>query len=274
MEFSQDSAQNILNDYIIPYGLNLLFAIIIFFVGRLVARLITNLARSLLLKAKVDEILIDFIAGIISSLLMLFVIIASVGQLGVDTTSLIALIGAAGLAVGLSLQSSLQNFASGVMLIVFRPFTLGDFVEVAGIAGIVEKISIFSTQLKTVDNKALIVPNGKIYGDIITNFSAKEIRRVDMVFGVSYECDLQKTKRILQEIIDTDQRILPEPAPLIAVSELADSSVNFVVRPWAKSSDYWGVYFDTHEKVKLTFDEENLSIPYPQMDIHISKQEG
>jgi len=263
MEFSQDSMQQILNDYVIPYGLNLLFAIAIFIIGKIVVKIIGNITTKLLSKAKVDEILVEFISGIINSVLMLFIIIASVGQLGVDTTSLVALIGAAGLAIGLSLQSSLQNFASGVMLIVFRPFTAGDFVEVAGISGVVEKITLFSTQMRTGDNKELIVPNGKIYGDVITNYSAKDTRRVDMVFGIGYDDDIKKAKQSLQNIINNDERILSDPAPLIAVSELADS--------WVKSSDYWGVYFDKHENVKLRFDEEKISIPYPQMDVHLDK---
>lgn len=271
MDFSTDSIQRMIDTYIIPYGLNLLFAIAIFVIGKIVVRGLTKLLRSLLGKAKVDEILVEFILGIASSLLMLFVIIASLGQLGVDTTSLVALIGAAGLAIGLSLQSSLQNFASGVMLIIFRPFTSGDFVEVAGITGVVEKISIFSTQLRTGDNKEMIVPNGKIYSDVITNYSAKANRRVDMVFGIGYGDDIKKAKTLLEKILIEDERVLKDPSPLVAVSELADSSVNFVVRPWVKSADYWNVYFDTHEKVKIVFDAENVSIPYPQMDIHMDK---
>lgn len=272
MDFSQDSFQPILENYVIPYGLNILFAIIIFVVGKIVVKLLTKVAKKLLTKAKVDELLVEFIGGIVSSLLMLFVIIASVGQLGVDTTSLVALIGAAGLAIGLSLQSSLQNFASGVMLIVFRPFKPGDFVETAGISGVIEKITIFSTQLRTGDNKEMIVPNGKIYGDVITNYSARETRRVDMVFGIGYDDDIKKAKQIMQAVIDEDKRVLKDPECLIAVSELADSSVNFTVRPWVKTADYWGVYFDTHEKIKIAFDEAGISIPYPQMDVHLNKE--
>lgn len=274
MEISQASIENLIHSYIIPYGLNLLFGIVIFFIGRLIVSTLVKLVSRLLTRAKLDEILVEFVLGIISSVLMLFVIIAAVGQLGVDTTSLVALIGAAGLAIGLSLQSSLQNFASGVMLIVFRPFTSGDFVEVAGISGVVEKITIFSTQLRTGDNKALIVPNGKIYGDVITNFSAKPTRRVDMVFGIGYDDDIKKAKLLIQKVLDEDPRILKEPASLVAVSELADSSVNFAVRPWVNSADYWGVYFDTHEKIKLLFDAENISIPYPQMDVHLNKTDA
>ncbi len=272
MDFSQESIQKLITEYAVPYGLNILFALAIFIIGKKVVKVLTQLAGKLMLKANLDSILVNFITGIISSILMLFIIIAALGRLGVDTTSLIALIGAAGLAIGLSLQSSLQNFAAGVMLIIFRPFTAGNFVQVAGISGVVEKISIFSTLLRTGDNKALIVPNGKIYGDVITNFSAKDTRRVDMVFGIGYDADLKKAKTILQNIIDSDERILKEPAAVIAVSELGASSVNFVVRPWVKSDDYWAVNFDTQEKVKLTFDQENISIPFPQMDVHLHKE--
>lgn len=273
MEFTPESIQNIINTYVIPYGLNLIFAIAIFIIGKMVVKFIVKLTKKLLKKSNVDDILVDFVVGIISSVLMLFVIIASVGKLGVDTTSLVALIGAAGLAIGLSLQTSLQNFASGVMLIVFRPFTSGDFVEVAGISGIVEKISIFSTQLRTGDNKEVIVPNGSIYGDVITNYSAKETRRVDMVFGIGYDDDIKKAKDLIHKVLSEDTRILKDPEPLVAVSELADSSVNFAVRPWVNSADYWGVYFDTHEKIKIAFDEASISIPYPQMDVHLNKAE-
>ena len=274
MEFSEESIRNIFENYVLVYGLNLVFAVVIFVVGKWVANMVTRVVEKLLVKGKVDQVLVDFIGGMVKSILVLFVIIASLGELGVDTTSLVALIGAAGLAIGLSLQSSLQNFASGVMLIMFRPFTSGDFVEAAGVAGVVEKISIFNTVIKTGDNKEMIVPNGAIYGGVIINYSAKETRRIDMVFGIGYDDDIKKAKDIMLEIMGKDERILPEPAPLVAVSELADSSVNFVVRPWVKSADYWGVLFDLNEKIKLAFDEASISIPYPQMDIHMNKAES
>jgi len=271
MEFSVESTQNLIDTYVVPYAINIFFALAIFIIGKWVAKAVTKIAAKLMKKAKVDDILVDFVSGIVKSLMMLFVIIAALGELGVDTTSLVALIGAAGLAIGLSLQSSLQNFAAGVMLIIFRPFKTGDFVEVAGISGVIEKITIFTTQLRTGDNKEMIVPNGSIYGGVITNYSAKETRRVDMVFGIGYDDDIKKAKEILNDILNKDDRILKDPAPVVAVSELADSSVNFVVRPWVKSADYWGVYFDTHETVKISFDDANISIPYPQMDIHMDK---
>lgn len=271
MEFSEETIKNIFENYVLVYGLNLLFAMIIYVVGRWVVKLVARVIESLMIKSKVDQVLVDFVGGITKSILTLFVIIAALGELGVDTTSLVALIGAAGLAIGLSLQSSLQNFASGVMLISFRPFTTGDFIEAGGVIGVVEKISIFSTIMKTGDNKEMIVPNGAIYGGVIINYSAKETRRVDMVFGIGYDDDIKQAKQIMQDIMSQDERILAEPAPLVAVSELADSSVNFVVRPWVKSADYWAVMFDLNEKIKLAFDEKNISIPYPQMDVHLDK---
>ena len=266
--FENIDLQAMLNTYVIPWGINIVLAAIIYIVGRMVAKIIVGIVRRLLNKANMDNILIDFVCSIISAALLLFIIIAALNQLGVDTTSLIALMGAAGLAVGLALQGSLQNFASGVMLIVFRPFKTGDFVEAGGVAGTVEKISIFSTMMRTGDNREIIVPNGSIYGGTITNFSARETRRIDMVFGIGYDDDLKKAQTLLREIVTGDERVLKDPEPLIAVSELADSSVNFVVRPWVKSGDYWAVMFDLTEKVKLTFDEQGISIPYPQMDVH------
>jgi len=232
-----------------------------------------NLTDKMLQKSGMDKMLVDFVHSILNALLLLFIIIASLDQLGVDTTSFIALIGAAGLAVGLALQGSLQNFASGVLLIVFRPFKVGHFIEAAGVAGVVEEIGIFSTRLKTGDNREIIVPNGAIYDGTITNNSARDTRRIDMVFGIGYDDDIRKAKEIMQSLLDADERVFKEPAPLIAVAELADSSVNFNVRPWVKSSDYWAVKFDYTEKLKLAFDDAGISIPYPQMDLHINKQE-
>ncbi|PCI71073.1 MAG: mechanosensitive ion channel protein MscS [Gammaproteobacteria bacterium] len=272
MDISEETVTKLFEDYIVVYGMNLVFAILIFIIGKWIANVVTKLVKTGMTKSKVDSVLVDFVSGIIKSILVLFVIIASLGELGVDTTSLVALIGAAGLAIGLSLQSSLQNFASGVMLIMFRPFTTGDFIEAAGISGVVEKITIFNTMMRTGDNKELIVPNGAIYGGVIVNYSAKSTRRIDMVFGIGYGDDIKKAKEIMQEILVADERVLDEPESLIALSELADSSVNFIVRPWVKSGDYWAVKFDVTEKVKLAFDEAGISIPYPQMDIHLSKE--
>ncbi|NOY65953.1 MAG: mechanosensitive ion channel [Gammaproteobacteria bacterium] len=261
----------IIDSYIIPWGLNITLALVIFIIGKLVINLLSGLLVRILKRSKLDNILIDFISSIIKTILLLFVIIAAMDQLGINTTSLVALLGAAGLAIGLALQSSLQNFASGVMLIIFRPFTSGDFIEAAGISGTVEKINIFSTTMKTGDNREIIVPNGAIYGGVITNYSARETRRIDMVIGISYDSNIKSARDILQGIIDADDRILTDPVPLIAVAELADSSVNFAVRPWVKSGDYWAVKFDLNEKIKITFDEKGISLPYPQMDVHVNQ---
>ncbi len=260
--------------HVIPWGINIVFAVAIFLIGKAVIKILIKLLRTMLAKSRMDEILIDFISSIINGILILFIVIAALGQLGVDTTSLIALLGAAGLAIGLSLQSSLQNFAAGVMLILFHPFKNGDFVEAGGTSGIVEKINIFSTVMRTVDNREVIVPNGSIYEGTITNYSARETRRVDMVFGIGYNDDIKRAKGIIQGILEADERVLKEPESLVAVGELGDSSVNFNVRPWVKSDDYWPVYFDLHERIKLAFDQNGISIPYPQMDLHIDKGES
>lgn len=257
--------------YVIPWSINIITALAIFIIGRMIANIVVNILKKLLTKAKMDEILVNFIGSIANVLLLLFIVIAALDRLGVNTTSLIAVLGAAGLAVGLALQNSLQNFAAGVMLIVFRPFKAGDFVEAAGTSGVIEKINIFSTTMRTGDNRELIVPNGAIYSGTITNVTARETRRIDMVFGIGYDSDIKKARDILNQIVKEDERILADPECLIAVSELAESSVNFVVRPWVKTGDYWAVKFDFTEKVKLRFDENGISIPFPQMDIHMDK---
>jgi len=263
--------QQLIETYVLPWGINIVMALAIFIIGKIIVNIIVKITKKVMVKGKVDEILINFISSIIKTILLLFVIIASLNQLGVDTTSLIALIGAAGLAIGLALQGTLQNLASGVMLIIFRPFDAGHFVETAGVSGVIEQIGIFTTTMRTGDNREIIIPNGEIFGGTITNFSKRSTRRVDMVFGIGYDDDIKKAKDIMLRILDEDERVLKEPAPLVAVAELADSSVNFNVRPWCATADYWGVYFDTHEKIKLAFDAEGISIPYPQMDVHQDK---
>lgn len=260
----------LLNDYAIPWGIKIALALVIFILGRIAVAAVVGMIRRVLEARGMDEILVNFLTSILRWVLLLFVIIAALSQLGVDTTSLVALLGAAGLAIGLSLQSSLSNFAAGVMLIIFRPFTKGDFVEAGGASGVIDKISIFTTTMTTPDNKEVIVPNGAVIENNIINYSARDTRRVDMVFGIGYDDDIRKAKQLLEEIVAADTRILAEPKPVIALSELADSSVNFIVRPWTKSSDYWGVMWDTTEAVKLQFDAAGISIPYPQMDVHIN----
>jgi len=254
------------------YGLKIVFAIIVLIVGRWVARLFSKLIQRVMKKRDVDETLRSFAGNLTYYALLTFVVLAALGQLGIQTTSFIAVIGAAGLAIGLALQGSLANFASGFLMIMFRPFKVGDFIEGAGVAGTVESLQIFTTQLRTPDNKKIIVPNSSLTGDNIINWSATGTRRVDMVFGIGYDDDIDKAKALLHEILSADDRILKDPAPQVAVSELADSSVNFVARPWAKTGDYWGVFFDTTEAVKKRFDAEGISIPYPQSDVHLYQQ--
>jgi len=215
---------------------------------------------------------VSFVYNLVYSALMIFVIIASIDRLGVQTTSLIAIMGAAGLAIGLALQGSLANFAAGVLIVLFRPYRVGDFVEAAGISGVVVQVQILTTILKTGDNKQIVVPNGQIMGSIITNYSANDTRRIDMVIGVSYDDDIDKVRATIRELVDADDRILKDPECLIAVSELADSSVNFNVRPWVKSADYWGVKFDLTEAIKKRFDKEGISFPFPQQDVHLYQQ--
>lgn len=271
--FTADDATKYLDEYLIPFGINVAMAILIYVVGKIVVKILVNLFGKVMARSKHDAMLVDFLKSIINALLMVFVIIAALGQLGVDTTSLAAILAAAGLAIGLSLQGSLSNFAAGVMLLVFRPFKAGDFVEAGGAAGVVKSIGIFTSLMTTGDNKEIIIPNGAIYGGNIVNYSAKETRRVDMVFGIGYDDDLKKAKTILEEMLAADSRVLADPKPMVAVSELGDSSVNFVVRPWAASSDFWGLKFDFTEAVKLRFDAEGISIPYPQMDVHVHKND-
>jgi len=255
-------------DLITIYAVKIVVSLLIFFVGKKLASWGTNICVKLMQRANMDETLAKFLSNIIYGLLLVVIVLAALSNLGINTTSFVAILGAAGLAVGLAFKDTVANIGAGVLLIFFRPFKVGDFIQAAGETGIVEEINLFSVMMKTGDNKQIIIPNSSIIGGNITNFSAKDTRRVDFVFGIGYDDDLKLAKATLQEIIDSDERVLKDPATFVAVSELADSSVNFVVRAWVNSSDYWGVYFDTLEKVKLTFDERNISIPYPQMDIH------
>ena len=251
------------------YGMKVVAAIVIFIIGRWVARGISNLIKRVMTKSKTDETLVSFVGNLSYIALLAFVIIAALNQLGIQTASFIAVLGAAGLAIGLALQGSLGNFAAGILMIIFKPFKVDDYIEGAGVAGVVEEIQIFTTQLKTPDNKTIIVPNSKIMGDNITNYTMKGTRRVDFVFGIGYEDDIDKARQVIGSIIDSDERVLKDPAPMIAVSELADSSVNFTARAWTTSGDYWSFYFDTIEKVKKQFDAEGISIPFPQRDVHL-----
>jgi small conductance mechanosensitive channel len=251
------------------YAFNIIGALLIFIVGKWLARRIADLLAKLLGKNNVDLTLVNFLTNLAYYTMVVLVVVAAVGRLGVNTTSFLTIIGAAGLAVGLALKDSLSNFAAGVMLVLFRPFTIGDVVSTAGITAKVEKITIFNTLFCTPDNQLVIVPNNKIISDIITNINAKDTRRIDLVVGISYTDDMIQTKDILEGLAKADTRILTEPATTIAVAELADSSVNLVFRPWVKTDDYWAVRFDLTENIKNALDEAGISIPFPQQDVHL-----
>jgi small conductance mechanosensitive channel len=269
--FTGDEVITLLKTTGLDFAINLATAIAIFFVGRIIVRLLTRGMRKVMEQQDVDKTLISFVSNFVSMVLLIFVIIAAISALGIQTTSFIAILGAAGLAIGLALQGSLSNFAAGVLIVLFRPYKVGDWIEAAGISGSVEEVQMLTTVLKTGDNKQVIVPNSQIMNSIITNYSANDKRRVDMTVGVSYEDNLDKVRKTLEELVSADDRILDDPACTIAVSELADSSVNFVLRPWVAAADYWGVKSDLTEAIKKRFDEEGISFPFPQQDVHLYK---
>jgi small conductance mechanosensitive channel len=248
---------------------NIIFAIVIFVVGKWVAKILKKSVQKIMRRQKADETLVGFLTNLVYFILLVFIVLAALERLGIKTTSLTAILAAAGFAVGLALQGGLANFAAGVLMLIFRPFKVGDYIEGAGTAGVVEGIQIFTTQLRTPDNKTIIIPNASITSGNIINYSAKPVRRVDLTFGCGYGDDLAKVRNVLNDIVTQDGRILKDPPPQIAILELANSSVNFVVRPWVNSADYWNVYFDVTEKVKRRFDEEGISIPFPQQDVHV-----
>lgn len=266
MDFSQYT--DMATVYITQYGINIVAALLIFFIGKWAVHRVTALSKKLMLKSKIDATLVEFSESLIYFALLVMVVLTSLNTLGINTTSFIAVLGAASLAVGLALQGSLANIGAAFLIIFFRPFKVGDVIEAGGVAGTVSDINLFSTIISPVDNRTIIVPNSAIIGGNITNFSNKPERRVDHIFSIGYDDDLKLAKNTLMEIVKADSRILSEPEPFVAVSELADSSVNFVVRAWVKTDDFWGVHFDMIETVKLTFDEKGISIPYPQMDVH------
>ncbi len=266
--------ENLWNDYsplIVEYGTGLIYALLVLFIGLWIAKLITNSVKKLMLKSHLDDSLVPFLGSLISTILKLLVIISALGMLGIEMTSFIAILGAAGLAVGMALSGTLQNFAGGVMILIFKPFKAGDFIDAQGHMGVVKEIQIFNTILTTGDNKTVIIPNGGLSTGAMVNFSTQATRRVDWTFGIGYGDDADKAKQVLRALLDTDKRVLQSPEPFIALSELADSSVNFVVRAWVNAADYWGVYFDMNENVYKTFEKEGLNIPYPQMDVHLDK---
>lgn len=270
MENMMDS----IGDFVLFYGLKVLIALAIFVIGKKVARWLGNAVEKVLQKKEMDVEIQHFVSTLVYYAAFVFVIIAALGQLGIHTASFVAVIGAAGLAVGLALQGSLANFAAGVLILIFKPYRVGDFVEVAGVSGSVSKVLVFTTELNTGDNKRVIIPNGQAMGGTITNYSTNDTRRVDLVMGIGYGDDIDKAKKVLEDLVAADERILKDPAPTIAVVELADSSVNFVVRPWVNKADYWGVYFGLTEAVKKRFDQEGISIPFPQSDVHMHQVES
>lgn len=259
----------LIGKYAIDYGTALLGALTIFVLGRIAAKWMTGSLRKLLRRSKMEETLVSFLGNVLYFLLLAVVIIAALGQLGVQTTTVAAILAAAGLAVGLALQNSLSNFASGVLIIAFRPFKVGDYITAGGQSGTVEEVNIFTTHMKTPDNIGVIVPNSAITSGSILNYNAHASRRVDMVVGVSYEDDVAKAKSIIEGVLKEESRILPDPAPVVAVLALADSAVNIAIRPWVKATDYWDVWFALHEKVKQRFDAEGITIPYPQRQIYM-----
>lgn len=260
---------DLIQTMLIPWAIKIGVALAIFIIGRWIAQWITSMIRKVMAKSHMDEMLIQFLGNIVYTVLLLAVVMAALDHLGIKTTSLLAVFGAAGLAIGLALKDSLGNFSSGVMLIMFRPFKVGDFIEAGGATGVVEEVRMFATIIRTGDNREVIVPNSQIYGGTIVNFSAKPTRRIDLVFGIGYGDDIAKAKQLISDIMSQDERILADPAPSIALGELADSSVNFNVRPWVNSGDYWPVRADLLEKVKLAFDANGISIPYPQQDVYM-----
>lgn len=251
------------------FALDLVAALAIFFIGRWVAKFVHRLVVKAMERAKLDTILVRFVSNIAYVLLMVFVVLAAIAQVGVQTTSLIAVLGAAGLAVGLALQGSLANFAAGVLIIIFRPYKIGDFIDAGGVAGSVDEVQVFTTVLKTPDNKRVIVPNGQIMAGTITNYSAHPVRRVDLVASVGYDDDSDRVREVLTALVAADARVLADPAPTIQMNAHGESSVDWIVRPWVKTEDYWAVYWDLTEAIKRRFDEEGISIPFPQRDVHL-----
>ena len=268
-DFNVDAYLTRIYEILTIYGLRIIAALAIFIIGRWVAKGIRKLLKRILERHDVDPTLRSFVCNLSYIFLLIFVVVAALNQLGIQTASVIAIIGAAGLAIGLALQGSLANFAAGVLMIIFRPFKVGDYIEGGGTAGTVEDIEIFHTQLKSPDNKTIIVPNGQLMNDTIVNYSTKGTRRVDMGFGIGYSDDIDKARSAIMEILERDDRIMKDPAPVAPVSELADSSVNFAVRFWTTADNYWSVYFETMEAVKKKFDAENINIPFPQRDVHV-----
>jgi small conductance mechanosensitive channel len=255
--------------FITTYGIKVIGAIIILIIGRFAAGIGRRIVRRLLEKSNTDPAIVSFVGTLAYIIILLFAVLAALAKFGIQTASFVAILGAAAFAIGFALQGSLANFAAGVMILIFRPYRVGDFIQGGGTAGTVKEMGLFTTILSTPDNVKIMVPNGKLFGDVISNFSAYDTRRVDLVIGIGYASDIQKAIDVMTNLIKEDTRILPDPAYQIAVSELADSSVNFVVRSWVKKEDYWGVKFDLTRRIKEAFDENGIEIPFPQQVVHM-----
>ena len=265
--FNENS--EILSLYVIPWGIKIIGAVLIYVVGRWIAKQVVKVVVQLMKKGNVDESLRKFAGSMLGAVLTVFILIAAIEQLGINTTSIMAIFAAAGLAVGLALKDSLSNFSAGVMLIMFKPFKIGDFINAGGSAGVVERIQIFNTIMRTGDNQEIIVPNSHIYGGSITNVSARETRRIDLVIGIGYDDNIGKAKQLITDIITNNSLILTDPAPTIMVLDLGESCIDIAVRPWVKTGDYWAVRAEMLQTIKETFDEQGISIPYPQRDVHM-----
>ncbi|MCF6360450.1 MAG: mechanosensitive ion channel [Cyclobacteriaceae bacterium] len=259
-----------LSDFVMDFGPKLIGAIIVLIIGLWVIKMITKGFDKLMVRSKMDDSLRPFLMSLVGSLLKLLLGISIMGMLGIEMTSFIAILAAAGLAVGMALSGTLQNFAGGVMILIFKPFKVGDFIDAQGHSGTVKEIQIFVTFLTTPDNVTIIIPNGGLSNGSMTNYSSRSTRRVDWTVGVAYGESVEKVRAVIRKLIDDDPRIDDDPASFIKVGELADSSVNFTVRGWVKSDDYWDVFFDMNEKIYTTFEQEGMSIPFPQMDVHVN----
>ncbi len=259
-------------DLLMKHGPGVILALITLLIGLWVIRILSKSISKAMVKANVDLSLQKFLGSLISIMLKALLLISVASMLGIEATSFIAVLGAAGLAVGLALQGSLSNFAGGVLLLLFKPFRVGDVIDAQGYAGKVDAIHVLNTIMKTFDNKTVIIPNGALANGSVTNFSTEATRRVDMKFGIGYGDDIKKAKDILVKMVSSDERILKDPEPLVVVGELGDSSVNFTVRVWCASENYWGIFFDMQENVKLEFDAQGISIPFPQRDVHLYQE--
>lgn len=264
-----EDGMSILNDYVIPWGIQIIIAVAIFIIGKMIARAVADFSKKPMSKSGMDDMLVKFLSTMIYSVLLIAVVLAAVDQLGINITSLLAIVGAAGLAIGLALKDSLSNFAAGVMIIIFRPFKIGDYINAGGSAGTVDEIELFCTLMHTPDNQRIIIPNSAVIGGTIVNVNTLGTRRVDLVIGISYDDNVGQARDIILGIIDADPRILKDPEAGVAVAELADFSVNFNVRPWVRAEDYWAVRADLLETIKLSLDQAGISIPYPQQDVYM-----